>query len=286
MSLSSFSNVIDLAAHKTKLPCHRRTPLQDRLGLSAIQACGVTISYKDRCAIHDVCLNVPERQITALIGPSGCGKTSLLLALNKLIDLSPGSCVSGEIMVDGQNILRRGINVRALRRQIGMVFQKPNPFPFSVARNFDLVLDEAGIYGRCDRRRKVEECLISVGLYDELQGRLDRSALELSGGQQQRLCIARALVTSPSILLLDEPCSALDPISTIRIEQLLLKLREQMTLVIVTHNLAQAKRIADHCALFWTGDGHGYLLEEGSTDDVFQHPFHEITKAYVSGSIA
>lgn len=285
MTLETMMNVVDLNMHKARLSSHRREKIGEPAE-AAIIVRDFSVSYGCRRVVKDVSLRMPAGQITALIGPSGCGKTSLLLSLNRLIDLSPNSLVTGEVIVEGQNILARGINVRELRRHVGMVFQKPNPFPFSIRRNFDLVLDEAGITGRCERKQRMEECLSAVGLLDEVRDRLDRSALELSGGQQQRLCIARALVTSPRILLLDEPCSALDPISTIRIEQLLMKLRRQMTIIIVTHNLAQARRIADQCALFWTGDGHGYLLEEGSTDEIFGQPYHAITQAYVSGSIA
>lgn len=251
-----------------------------------IETRDVSITYGGRCAIRNVSLKIPKGKITALIGPSGCGKSSMLLAFNKLIELSPGSRVSGEITVDGQSILTNNTNVRALRRRMGMVFQKPNPFPFSIGRNFDLVMDEAGIFGRKERLTKLECCLDAVGLSCELHGRLDRPALELSGGQQQRLCIARSLVLSPDIMLLDEPCSALDPVSTARIEELLLSMRERMSIVIVTHNLRQARRIGDHCALFWTADGAGYVLESRKATDLFSSPKHEITKAYIQGALS
>jgi phosphate transport system ATP-binding protein len=253
---------------------------------AAIDIRTVGIAYGRRQVVENVSLTIPERQITALIGPSGCGKTSLLMALNRLIDLCPGSRVTGEIIIDGHDVLRRGANVRALRRKVGMVFQKPNPFPFSIRRNFDLVLDEAGISGRVDRLRLTEECLMGVGLFEEVRDRLHQPALSLSGGQQQRLCIARALVTSPQILLLDEPCSALDPISTHRIEELLVTLRQSITIVIVTHNLAQARRISDNCALFWTEHGQGHLLESAETAEIFQSPQSPVTRAYVNGAIA
>lgn len=253
---------------------------------AAIDIRTVGIAYGRRQVVENVSLIIPERRITALIGPSGCGKTSLLMALNRLIDLCPGSRVTGEIIIDGHDVLRRGANVRALRRKVGMVFQKPNPFPFSIRRNFDLVLDEAGISGRVDRLRLTEECLMGVGLFEEVRDRLHQPALSLSGGQQQRLCIARALVTSPQILLLDEPCSALDPISTHRIEELLVTLRQSITIVIVTHNLAQARRISDNCALFWTEHGQGHLLESSETAEIFQSPQSPVTRAYVNGAIA
>lgn len=246
----------------------------------------VSVRYRCHDAIKNVSLRIREGDITALIGPSGCGKTSLLLSFNRLLDLVPGCRVSGSISFGGREILHAPINVRELRKQVGIVFQRPNPFPFSIQRNFDLVLDEAGIVCRNSRSRKIEECLRAVGLYDEICGRLEKPATDLSGGQQQRLCIARALVTSPKVLLLDEPCSALDPISTTTIEKLLLSLKGRMTLVIVTHNLAQARRIADHCALFWADNGSGYLLEDGTKAAVFETPSHELTAAYVSGAVA
>lgn len=276
-----------LVAETLPSELHRVLPFVVPRRRDAIVMHDVSVYYRCHDAISNVSLRIKEGEITALIGPSGCGKTSLLLSLNRLLDLVPGCRVTGSIEVCGRQIIDEPINVRELRKQVGIVFQKPNPFPFSIQRNFDLVLDEAGI--NCcmaERRRKVEECLRAVGLYDEICGRLNRPATDLSGGQQQRLCIARALVTSPKILLLDEPCSALDPISTTTIETLLLSLKERMTLVIVTHNLAQARRVADHCALLWAENGSGYLLEEETKDTLFERPRSEITAAYVSGAVA
>jgi phosphate transport system ATP-binding protein len=251
-----------------------------------ISVADVSVRYGDMTALTKVSLRIREGEITAIIGPSGCGKTSLLLSFNRLLDLVPGCNVTGSLEVCGREILNASVNVRDLRKQVGIVFQRPNPFPFSIQRNFDLMLDEAGIVSRGDRQRRTEECLRAVGLYEEVCDRLEKPATDLSGGQQQRLCIARALVTSPEILLLDEPCSALDPISTMTIEKLLLSLKDRITLVIVTHNLAQARRISDRCALLWMDNGSGYLLEEGTKEEMFERPVHEITAAYVSGAVA
>lgn len=252
----------------------------------AVSIADLSVAYGCNTVLKRVTLSIRRGGITALIGPSGCGKTSLLLAINRLLDLVPRARVEGSIHIDGEDVLASGVDVRALRKRVGMVFQRPNPFPFSIRRNLELVLDEAGIDCRSTRERKMEECMRSVGLLDECSGRLDKPATELSGGQQQRLCIARALITSPEVLLLDEPCSALDPISTMTIEKLLASMKEWMTLVIVTHNLAQARRVADHCALFWTRDGCGFLLEHQPKAQLFERPQHELTAAYVSGALA
>jgi phosphate transport system ATP-binding protein len=275
-----------LAAEVLSSSAHRVVPFNAPRWRDVIIAEEVRVAYRCHEALRDVSLRIREGEITALIGPSGCGKTSFLLALNRLLDLVPGCRVTGSIKVCGREIMNAPVNVRELRKQVGIVFQRPNPFPFSIQRNFDLVLDEAGITCRTNRAHKIEECLHAVGLFDEICGRLDKPATDLSGGQQQRLCIARALVTSPKVLLLDEPCSALDPISTMTIEKLLLSLKGRMTLVIVTHNLAQARRVADRCALFWAENGHGYLLEEGPKQALFDNPNHEITASYVSGAVA
>lgn len=251
-----------------------------------IKVDGLSVSYRGRVAVKNVSLGVKAGGITALVGPSGCGKTSLLMALNRMTDLIPGCRLEGSIVAFGQPTLDRRVDVTRLRRRVGMVFQRPNPFPFSIRRNLELVLDESGIRCRVARARKVEECLQAVGLLEEVDGRLDRPATCLSGGQQQRLCIARALVTGPEVLLLDEPCSALDPISTATIETLLSSLKPTVTIVMVTHNLAQARRIADHCAVFWTENGSGFLLECGSKCRVFDDPVHCVTREYVSGAVA
>lgn len=272
IAISSLRRTTDLA---TPLPQPDLIRIED-----------LSIGYGDRTALRNVTLSVPERGITALIGPSGCGKSSLLMALNRMTDLVPGCRLSGRVTAFGEDILAPGVDVTRLRRRIGMVFQRPNPFPFSIRRNFELVLDEAGIRGRGERRETIESCLHAVGLAEEIGDRLDRPATSLSGGQQQRLCIARALVTDPDVLLLDEPCSALDPISTMTIERLVLGLGERICIVMVTHNLAQARRMADRCAVFWAQSGCGYMVEEGEHARVFEAPQSPITRDYVSGAVA
>ncbi|KSV75212.1 hypothetical protein N185_17685 [Sinorhizobium sp. GW3] len=251
----------------------------------AIRISSLSVSYGGKPALRDVSLDAYLGHITALIGPSGCGKSTLLMCLNRLLDLVPGASHQGKILIGGQDVLSPQTDVLELRRVVGMVFQKPNPFPFSIRRNFDLALAETGL-SKAQRGSRMIECLNAVGLYDEVKDRLDVSAMKLSGGQQQRLCIARALATKPKILLLDEPCSALDPISTMAIERLLLDLKEHITVVIVTHNLSQARRIADDCALFWCEEGAGRLHESGTMVDIACQPRSSITADYIHGRVA
>ena len=217
----------------------------------------LTLRYGDKTALEDVSLSVVRGRITALIGPSGCGKTSFLNCLNRLTDLIPGCRVTGRVRIGGLDVFDPKTDVLTLRRRVGMIFQKPNPFPFSIRRNLEFPLREHGVRDRRRLEEKIETALRDVGLWDEVKDRLDRPALALSGGQQQRLCLARALVLGPEALLLDEPCSALDPISSGVVEDLIARLRDQFTLLVVTHNLAQARRIADYAALFWVQDGAG-----------------------------
>jgi phosphate transport system ATP-binding protein len=249
----------------------------------AIRAQGVSVRYRATSAFEDVSLEMKGGTITALVGPSGCGKTSFLCCINRLTDLIEGCTVSGQLAVGGESILDREIDLIGLRRRVGMISQRPNPFPLSIWRNLELPLREHGVRDRAERQQRIEQALKDVGLWDEVKDRLGGSALALSGGQQQRLCIARALVLRPQALLLDEPCSALDPISSGAVEELFTRLRGRCTLVIVTHNLAQARRIADETAVFWTRDGYGYLLEAGSTEQIFEAPRHPVTAAYVKG---
>jgi phosphate transport system ATP-binding protein len=243
----------------------------------------LALRYGDKPALEDVTLAVPRARITALIGPSGCGKTSFLQCLNRLTDLIPGCTVSGSILIADSEVLDARTDVLALRRRVGMIFQKPNPFPLSIRRNLEFPLREHGVRDRVKLAEKVEGSLRDVGLWDEVKDRLDRPALALSGGQQQRLCLARALALGPEVLLLDEPCSALDPISSGVVEDLMLGLRERYTLLVVTHNLAQARRIADHAALFWVQDGAGKLIENGPIRQLFEAPQQKLTADYVSG---
>ncbi|GAB4144701.1 MAG: phosphate ABC transporter ATP-binding protein PstB [Planctomycetaceae bacterium] len=251
----------------------------DRNG-SDILIRNLSIQYNGKNVLRNVSLTMPHGEISALLGPSGCGKTSLLNSLNRLTDLISGCAVSGEVFLGGREILREP-DVMSLRRQIGMVFQNPNPFPFSIRRNFELPLKEHGIRTRSERESLMQSALHEVGLWEEVCDRLDESAQKLSGGQQQRLCIARALSLKPKYLLFDEPCSALDPISGSLIEELIASFRGRYTVVLVTHQLAQARRLANQVAVFGTVDGVGRLIESGSCEQIFNAPEQPLTKAYV-----
>ncbi|WP_414654120.1 phosphate ABC transporter ATP-binding protein [Hyalangium sp.] len=244
---------------------------------------GLSVHYRSVAALKDVSLEIQAGDITALVGPSGCGKSSFLCCINRLTDLTEGCCVSGHLAVGGESVFARELDTMSLRRQVGMICQRPNPFPLSIWRNLELPLQEHGVKDRTERAQRIEQALKDVGLWGEVKDRLQGSALSLSGGQQQRLCIARALVLKPEVLLLDEPCSALDPISSGVVEEYVANLRGTCTIVIVTHNLAQARRIADQTAVFWTRNGHGYLLESGSAEQVFENPQNPLTAAYVKG---
>jgi phosphate transport system ATP-binding protein len=244
----------------------------------------LSVAYGATTVLDDVSLDIHKGCITALIGPSGCGKTSFLSTLNRLTDLVPGAEVGGRIQFEENDVLDPKLDVLALRRRIGMIFQKPNPFPLSVRRNLELPLREHGVRRRELSEHKIEMAVRDVGLWGEVCDRLDSPALALSGGQQQRLCIARALVLEPSVLLMDEPCSALDPISSAVVEELILKLRGRYTVVIVTHNLAQAKRVANFAGFFWMTERVGKLIEFGRCRTIFESPSHDLTAAYVSGA--
>jgi len=244
----------------------------------------LSVAYDQQTVLNGVSLDIYKGCITALIGPSGCGKTSFLSTLNRLTDLCPSAQIGGNIFFDGQDILHDAVDILSLRRRIGMIFQKPNPFPLSIRRNLDLPLREHGVGNRAMRDEKIETALRDVGLWDEVKDRMDRSALSLSGGQQQRLCIARALVLEPEILLMDEPCSALDPISSTVVEELICRLQGRYTVIIVTHNLAQARRVANYAAFFWMQEQVGKLIEFGKCQNLFEAPTHELTAAYLSGT--
>jgi phosphate transport system ATP-binding protein len=241
------------------------------------------LRYGPKAALEDVTLAIPRGRITALIGPSGCGKTSFLNCLNRLTDLIPGCTVSGRVRVGDLDVFGPRTDVMTLRRRVGMIFQKPNPFPFSVRRNLEFPLREHGMRDRHRLDETIETALRDVGLWDEVKDRLKSPAMALSGGQQQRLCLARALALGPEALLLDEPCSALDPISSGVIEDLIVRLRDRFTMLIVTHNLAQARRIADEVALFWAQAGAGRLIESGPAREFFDSPKQELTAEYLSG---
>lgn len=243
----------------------------------------LSLHYGLKPAFHDVTLSINKGCITALVGPSGCGKTSFLTSLNRLTDIIPGCRLSGSIRLDGLDMLAPHTDVIRLRRRVGMIFQKPNPFPLSILKNLEFPLREHGLKDREQIAASIETVLRNVGLWDEVKDRLTSPALALSGGQQQRLCMARALVLSPDVLLMDEPCSALDPLSSGVVEDLIVGLRNRYTVVIVTHNLAQARRIADYAALLWIQNGAGQLIEAGTAKQIFEEPRDPLTAAYVSG---
>jgi phosphate transport system ATP-binding protein len=244
----------------------------------------LAVHYGGKTALDGVSLDIYKGCITALIGPSGCGKTSFLSTINRLTDLIGGVRVSGDVLFNGKSIYDPSRDPRALRTEIGMIFQKPNPFPLSIRRNLELPLKEHGVHSREELAARIETALKDVGLWEEVKDRLDSPALKLSGGQQQRLCIARALVLKPAVLLMDEPCSALDPIASGVVEDLILRLRGHYTIVIVTHNLAQAKRIANYAAFFWMKERVGKLIEFGQSQQLFERPQHDLTAAYVTGA--
>ena len=235
--------------------------------------------YGDNQALKNININIPENSITALIGPSGCGKSTFLKTLNRMNDLIPTVKISGNVFYGGRDIFDKSIDVNELRRDIGMVFQKPNPFPMSIYDNIAYGPRTHGIKNRAKLDAIVEEALRGAAIWDEVKDRLKKSALGLSGGQQQRLCIARALAVKPKILLMDEPTSALDPISTSRIEDLTLQLKEKYTVVMVTHNKQQAVRISDYTAFFLLGE----LVEFGETEKIFSQPEDKRTEDYITG---
>lgn len=243
----------------------------------------LSLHYGQKPAFHNVTLSINQGCITALVGPSGCGKTSFLTSLNRLTDLIPGCRLSGRIQLDGLDVLDSHTDVIRLRRRVGMIFQKPNPFPLSIKKNLEFPLREHGLRDREQIAITIETGLRDVGLWDEVKDRMNSPALALSGGQQQRLCMARALVLSPEVILMDEPCSALDPLSSGVVEDLIVGLRGRYTVLIVTHNLAQARRIADYAALFWIQNGAGQLIEAGTAKQIFEAPREPLTTAYVGG---
>jgi phosphate transport system ATP-binding protein len=240
---------------------------------------GLDLWYGDHQALHDISLNIPEKSITALIGPSGCGKSTFLKTLNRMNDLIPSVKITGDVRYRDQDIFAPGTDVNELRREIGMVFQKPNPFPMSIYDNIAYGPRTHGIKNRARLDEIVEKSLRGAAIWDEVKDRLKKNALGLSGGQQQRLCIARALAVEPEVLLMDEPTSALDPISTSKIEELAMQLKEQYTIVIVTHNMQQAVRISDRTAFFLLGE----LVECGDTQQLFSQPQDKRTEDYITG---
>ena len=239
----------------------------------------VNLYYDTFHALKDVELHLPEGAITAFIGPSGCGKSTLLKSLNRMNDLVPGCKITGTIALDGEDIYAPQMDVNLLRKRVGMVFQKPNPFPMSVYDNIAYGPRTHGIRGKAKLDVIVEESLRGAAIWDELKDRLNKSALGISGGQQQRLCIARALAVKPEVLLMDEPTSALDPISTGKIEELVMQLKKNYTIIMVTHNMQQALRVADRTAFFLLGE----VVEEDATDKLFSTPRDKRTEDYITG---
>ena len=247
---------------------------------NAIDARSLDFYYGAKQALHGITIGIRPNLVTAFIGPSGCGKSTFLRTLNRMNDIIPGTRVAGEVLIDGKNIYAPGVDVVALRRRVGMVFQKSNPFPKSIFENVAYGLRINGLARtNADLQGRVEESLRAAAIWDEVKDRLHDSALALSGGQQQRLCIARALAVKPDILLMDEPASALDPIATQRIEELIYDLKRQYTIVIVTHNMQQAARVSDFTAFFWLGK----LVEFEATDRIFTNPAEKLTEDYVTG---
>jgi phosphate transport system ATP-binding protein len=244
-----------------------------------IEAKNVNFYYGKKSALQNVSMDIKKNKITAIIGPSGCGKSTLIRLFNRMNELIPNTKMEGTINLDGKNIYGSKIDAVEVRRQIGMVFQKPNPFPKSIFENVAYGLRVNGIKDKKYIREKVEKSLKSAAIWEEVKNRLFDNALGLSGGQQQRLCIARALAVEPEVLLMDEPCSALDPTSTRKIEELALGLKKKYTIVIVTHNMQQAARIADYTAFFMMGD----LIEYDITDKIFTKPSKKVTEDYITG---
>lgn len=248
--------------------------------MDKIEAKDLNAWYDSNHVVKNVSLKIRSNQITAVIGPSGCGKSTLIRCFNRMHELVPGAKVSGKVLLDGEDIYDDSVDPVDIRRKVGMVFQKPNPFPtMSIFDNVATGLKLNGIKDKKKIREIVERSLKMVSLWDQVKDRLNESGASLSGGQQQRLCIARALAVEPEVLLLDEPCSALDPNSTSKIEELIVKLKENYTIVIVTHNMQQAARISDFTAFMYLGE----IIEYGETARIFKHPKEELTEKYITG---
>ena len=259
------------------VPVNRPVPPESSTKISVR---GLNFFYGAKRALEAISVDLAANVVTAFIGPSGCGKSTFLRTLNRMNDIIPGARVEGEVLIDGRDIYANGTDVVALRRRVGMVFQKSNPFPKSIFENVAYGLRLNGLArGRAELHGRVEESLRAAAIWDEVKDRLHESALALSGGQQQRLCIARALAVKPEILLMDEPASALDPIATQRVEELIYQLKRDYTIVIVTHNMQQAARVSDRTAFFWLGR----LIEYGATDQMFTNPREKLTEDYVTG---
>jgi phosphate transport system ATP-binding protein len=239
----------------------------------------LNLYYRKNRALKDINIQIREHQITALIGPSGCGKSSLLRSFDRMTDLTPGARIEGQVLLDGRNIFDPIVDIVELRKRVGMVFQQPNPFPKSIAENVAFGPRMLGLTRKGNLEEVIEKSLRAAALWDEVKDDLDKSGLALSGGQQQRLCIARVLAIEPEVILMDEPCSALDPISTLKIEELMQDLKEKYTIVIVTHNMQQAARVSSWAGFMLLGD----LVEYGATHDIFSRPRDKRTEDYITG---
>ncbi|MEA1870130.1 MAG: phosphate ABC transporter ATP-binding protein PstB [Euryarchaeota archaeon] len=244
-----------------------------------IESRDLNLWYGDAQALKSVSMDIPENKVTAVIGPSGCGKSTFIRCINRMNDLIKDCRITGELLFGGRNIYDRDADVVAIRKSIGMVFQKPNPFPMSIYDNIAYGPRVHGIRGKHELDEVVETSLVAAALWDEVGDKLDISALDLSGGQQQRLCIARTLAVKPEVILFDEPCSALDPISTAKIEDLIGELKREYTIVIVTHNMQQAARVSDYTAFFLLGE----MIELGKTKQIFENPEKKSTEDYITG---
>ncbi|MDQ3141375.1 MAG: phosphate ABC transporter ATP-binding protein PstB [Bacteroidota bacterium] len=247
--------------------------------MAKLESKSLNFYYGDFQALTDINMSIEENEVVSLIGPSGCGKSTFLRLFNRMNDLIDDTRVEGELTFNGINLYHKSMRVELIRKKIGMVFQKPNPFPKSIAENIAFGLKVNGITNKAEIELRVEKSLKQAALWNEVKDDLNKSALAISGGQQQRLCIARALAIEPEVILMDEPTSALDPISTAKIEELIYELKKNYTIVIVTHNMQQAARVSDRTAFFYLGE----LIEYGATKDIFTHPEKERTQNYVTG---
>ncbi len=239
----------------------------------------LNLFYGNKQVLSEINLAIPEKKVTAIIGPSGCGKSSFVRVLNRMNDLIPEARVEGRVIIDGENIYDQDVDLVALRKKVGMVFQKPNPFPKSIFDNVAYGLRIGNHLSKAEIEARVENSLKQAALWEEVKDRLHQNALKLSGGQQQRLCIARALAVEPEIILFDEPCSAIDPIATARVEELIHQLKKNYTVIIVTHNMQQAARVSDFTAFLWLGE----LIEYDRTEKIFTNPAHKLTEDYITG---
>lgn len=273
MSKLGYSSIISERAQ------NGREPLGDSANQAKFKVTDLSLWYGSKQALHNITMDIPERSVMALIGPSGCGKSTFLRSLNRMNDFIDGVRLNGQIRLDGNDIHSRNSNLVELRQRVGMVFQRSNPFPKSIYENVVFGPRVAGLSNRSQLMEICERCLRSAALWDEVKDRLTESALALSGGQAQRLCIARALATDPEVILLDEPASALDPVSTARIEDLIFELKRDYTIVIVTHNMQQAARVSDNTAFFFQGK----VVEVGSTEMIFTRPHIKQTEDYITG---